>query len=42
MVHHTTASEVNREKQNQNQILYNNSLGYAAAQMIREKKPWMF
>lgn len=34
------ANELNREKENQNQILYHNYLGYAAAQMMHgEKKP---
>lgn len=32
------ANEVNRKKENQNQILYYNYLGYAAAQMMHGKK----
>lgn len=38
MVLYAVANEVNREKENQNQILYYNSLCYAAAQTIHRKK----
>lgn len=34
MVLYAVANEVNKEKENQNRILYYNSLDYAAAQTI--------
>lgn len=44
MVLYAVANEVNREKENQNRILYYNSLGYAAAQTIHRKRKttWTF
>lgn len=41
-VHCATANEINREKQNQPQILWYNCLGHAAVQMPPGKKIGMF